>query len=278
MTRRTCKPVAPLHLSSTSAYDQDCHGVSTTKTKPATTNRPFAWVRLPAETQHQILHHALFPPTSTVLILGHPSHSTHMRTTAIPLFLALGHWSAYATAARTLYTSVQLCLFFYPTAAMAFLTSPHSLYPRSLVARLTLRMNIAHDLMLFDRGWRAAERCGGRVNIPTALHSMRVHGRLREVKVVLHLPEVMYHPYPDAVVGRERTVPSYYLPMARLQLAHWDVDYSHGSDVSAAEDMGPAVTHAGCVVVAPAFLASRAFQSGVLLLLKRGGLESVRLD
>lgn len=139
-------------------------------------------------------------------------------------------------------------------------------------------MDIAHDLALFDRGWRSADTSlEGRVNIPTALHSMRVHGRLREVKVVLHVPEIVYHPHPDATIGKERTVPAYYLPMARLQLAHWaghDVDES---DVSDAAAVGEEVTRTGRAVVAPVFLASRAFQSGFLLLLRMGGFGKVTL-
>lgn len=235
----------------------------------------FPWVRLPKEIQHDILRNALLPSElgSTALVIGKPSHRAHMHSVAIPILLGLSNWEAYTDAAQILYAQVDLVLLQTPDAAMYFLTSPTTLHPRRLVARLQIRMDIEHDLCMFDEGWRStASAPEARVNIPTALHSMRIHGRLREVHFLLSVPEIIYHRDPDPTTGKERTMSTYYLPMARLQLAHWEAAVWDSPGACSAPASTP-----GREVIAPAFLAGRAFQYGFIPLFEAGVMEKSTL-
>lgn len=230
----------------------------------------FLWVCLPEKIQHHILHHAFFPSDlgDTALVMGKPSRRAHFETTAIPILLGQGNWQAYTAAARVLYSDVHLALVRYPDAAMHFLTSPTTLRLRNLVCKLQIRMDIENDLYLFDEGWRATNSLPeARVNVPTALHSMHIHGRLSEVHFLLNVPEIIYHPDSDLGSGfmSKCAVPSYYLPMARLQLAHRDLHSGETSVPSSTLASQP-----GREVIAPTFLAGRAFQHGFLPLFGEG--------
>lgn len=223
---------------------------------------------LPEKIQHDILHHAFFPSDlgANALVMGKPSHEAHLKDTVIPVLLGQGNWQAYIDAARILYYQVHLVLFRYPDAAMHFLTSPTTLRLRNLVCKLQIRMDIENDLCLFDEGWRStASIPEARVNVSTALHSMQIHGRLCEVHFLINMPEVIYQPESDvdSAMVSKCVVPSYYLPMARLQLAHRDLHFGQPSIPNAT-----LAAHPGQEVIAPAFLAGRAFQYGFLPLLK----------
>ncbi|KAJ4413377.1 hypothetical protein N0V82_008593 [Gnomoniopsis sp. IMI 355080] len=159
---------------------------------------------------------------------------------------------------------------------MHFLTSPTTLRLRSLVGKLQVRMDIEHDLCLFDEGWRSTTSVPeARVNVPTALHSMHIHGRLREVHFLLNVHEIIYERDQDSATTTGRSMSAFYLPMARLQLADWEVQVGDGPEFSS----GPAC-RPGREVIAPTFLASRAFQYGFLLLLREGvvGKPSLGLE
>lgn len=232
----------------------------------------FLWVCLPEKIQQDILQHAFFPSDlgETALVMGKPSHRVHLQATAMPILLGQGNWKAYTAAARVLYSEVHLVLFQYPDAAMHFLTSPTTLRIRSLTCKLQIRMDIENDLYLFDEGWRSTTSLPeARVNVPTALHSLHVHGRLYEVHFLLNVPEIIYHPDSDLSSGfmSKCAVPSYYLPMARLQLAHRDLHFGEPCIPSSMLASRP-----GRTVIAPAFLAGRAFQHGFLPLLREGEL------
>lgn len=261
----------PMHLSSHPDYlpPEDQLGLASVADDHS---EAFLWVCLPEKIQHHILHHAFFPSDlgEAALVIGKPSHRAHFQATAIPILLGQGNWQAYTAAARVLYSDVHLVLFRYPDAAMHFLTSPTTLRLRNLVCKLQIRMDIENDLHLFDEGWRATTSLPeARVNVPTALNSMHIHGRLCEVHFLLNVPEIIYHPDSDFSSGfmSKCAVPSYYLPMARLQLAHWDVHFGEASVPTSTITSQP-----GREVIAPAFLAGRAFQYGFLPLLREGGL------
>lgn len=231
---------------------------------------PFLWVCLPEKIQHDILHHAFFPSDfgEAALVMGEPSHRKHLQATAIPILLGQGNWQAYTAAARVLYSEVHLALFRYPDAAMHFLTSPTTLRLRNFVCKLQTRMDIENDLHLFDEGWRSTSSPPeARVNIPAALHSMHIHGRLCEVHFLLNVPEILYQPNSDLSSGSmsKCAVPSYYLPMARLQLAHRGLHFGKPPMPSSTLASKP-----GREVIAPAFLAGRAFQHGFLPLFREG--------
>lgn len=284
---------------------------------------PRPWDHLPKEVQDSILRHALLPEGTPALVVGNSSHHDHVQHNALPLLLAMGNWDAYIAAAEILYRHVQLVLFLFPAATMTFLTSPHTQRVRGLVRDLHVRMSLETDLFLFDAGWpcpTAAVAVGEdnnnndnsnknnpnpdltpmNVTIPTALHTMRLYGRLRAITYQLVLPETVYHRshhHPDLERGHERTVPSYYLPMARLQLGSWapdpkaaaegrsvaDADASANAKAKAKANVQLCATRVsrasapGVQVLAPAFLAGRAFQAGFLPLLEEGVFERVRV-
>lgn len=218
----------------------------------------FAWVRLPQHIQQGILVHALLPDgPDTPIFIGLPRHRAHLNTTAVPIFLALGSWEAYANAASVFYQHIQLDLSLFPAPAMIFLTSPATLRPRSLVTGVQLHFTIKEHLPLFDTGYTVSQSMGKliKMNIPTALRGMKTHGRLSEVELL-----ILGGSQVDLKRGGGNTAPAYYLPMARLQLAGWTP-----------------VAEPAEVVVAPAFLACRAFQSGLLPLLEDGAFEDTRL-
>lgn len=262
----------PIHLScdqggvsSISSIDP-LNFVSVTKNDDGS----FPWGRLPKELQQDILRHALLPAKlgTSALVIGKPSHHAHMLSTAIPILLGQGSWEAYTAAAHILYSEAHLKLFSYPDAAMHFLTSPTTLRIRSLVSKLQIRMDIEHDLYLFDEGWRSKESAPeARVNIPTALYGMHNFGRLHEVHFMLNVPEIIYYRDADPVTMKECTVPSYYLPLARVQLAHRE---KQGWDVAGFYSTPTLLP--GREVIAPTFLAARAWQYGFLPLLKGGAI------
>lgn len=228
-----------------------------TPKKPSEPN-VFAWVRLPQHIQQGILVHALLPDgPDTPIVIGLPRHRAHLKTTAVPIFLALGSWEAYANAASAFYEHIQLDLSLFPAPAMTFLTSPATLRPRSLVAGVQLHFTIKEHLPLFDTGYTVSQSMGKliKMNIPTALRGMKTHGRLSELELL-----ILGGSQVDLKRGVGSAAPAYYLPMARLQLAGWT----------------PAAEPAE-VVIAPAFLACRAFQSGLLPLLEDGVFEKTRL-
>lgn len=237
----------------------------------------FPWERLPKEIQQDILLLALLPSElgSSMLVMGKPSHRVHVQSTAIPILLGQGNWEAYNAAARILYAEVNLMLFLYPNAAMHFLTSPITLRLRSLVAKLHIRIDIHHDLSLFDEGWRSKKSVPeARVNVPTALHSMHIHGRLSDVHFLLSsAPEIKYDSDPDSATMIGRSSSKYYLPMARMQLAGSDAQVCATSQSRSAP-----ISRIGREVIAPAFLARRAFQYGFLPLLREGVVGKATLS
>lgn len=273
---RPCLParsasLPPIHLSS--HQDDPAKDNQAGLASKANEHRgAFLWMCLPEKIQHDILYHAFFPPDlgATALLMGNPSHEAHLKATAIPILLGLGNWQDYNDAARILYSQVHLVLFRYPDAAMHFLTSPTTLRLRNLVCKLQMRMDIEDDLHLFDEGWRSTTSIPeARVNVPTALHSMHIHGRLCEVHFLLNVPEIIYQPESefDSEIMSKCAVPNYYLPMARLQLAHQDIHFEQPPITNATLAAQP-----GREVIAPAFLAGRAFQYGFLPLLREGAM------
>lgn len=258
--------VPPIHLHSPEVH----HTLPTLTEQPTPTkpSRPkphaFAWTRLPQHIRQRILAHALLPGgPDTPIAVGLPEHGAHLSTTALPIFLALGSWEAYVSAAAIFYEHVHLSLAHFQDSAMTFLTSPATLRPRSLIARIQLHFTIREHLSLFDTGYTVSHSMGKliKMNIPTALRSMRTRGQLREVSfLILKGSEVA------SGDGREGAVPGYYFPVARIQLAGWTPVAESGDMLEPAE-----------VIVAPAFLACRAFQSGLLPLLEDHVFETTRL-
>ncbi|KAK7736696.1 hypothetical protein SLS53_006905 [Cytospora paraplurivora] len=117
-------------------------------------------------------------------------------------------------------------------------------------------------MLLFDTGYTVSESRGKliQMNIPTALRSMKTHGRLGKVELLVPtgLPAGPRN-------GLNATIPGFYSPMARIQLASWASVASSDECLKSQEHYMRAE-----VVVAPAFLACRAFQSGLLPLLMDG--------
>lgn len=148
----------------------------------------FAWSRLPQHIRRDILAHALLPDgPDTPMIIGLPEHRAHLNTTALPIFLAMGSWEAYVNAASIFYQHVHLHLALFQESTGVFLTSPSTLRPRSLVVRMQLHFTIRKYMILFDMGYTISGSMGKliKMNIPTALRSLRTHGRLEDVHLVI---------------------------------------------------------------------------------------------
>lgn len=183
----------------------------------------------------------------------------------MPIFLGLGSWDTYVSAASVFYQHIHLNLSLFQHSSMTFLTSPATLRPRSLVSKIQLHFTVKDHLLLFDTGYTVSKSMGKmiKMNIPTVLRSMKMHGRLREVELL-----ILKGLQVDLGGGRESAagVPGYYFPMAKIQMGCWH------SMAESDELLEPAE-----VIVAPAFLACRAFQSGLLPLLEEGVFEETSL-
>lgn len=227
--------------------------------------KAFPWTRLPNIIQLRILSFAILPEgPDTALIVGDPNHSRHLQKVAVPVFLGLCSWSGYCNAMRILYRNVHLDLCIHRRSSVIFLTSVHALRPRNMVVKLRMALDIKKSLPLFDTGHTIRQSKGKliKVNVPTALRCMKVHGRLSEVEFLI-----------DSMVAtaeQKQRVPEDYLPMAEIQLVNRNVlkmldDHAASSSVGS----GP-VTRQAQTVIAPAFLACRAWQSGFLPLFGDG--------
>lgn len=226
----------------------------------------FPWVRLPKALQHDILQDALAIPDSARhdAVFGGKDHQAHLRETAVPLFLGLGNWDAYLEAAAILYRHVCITRCADRKALLQLISSPDTLRVRSLIYRLDIHVRMPQDLELFDVGLSDTQS-----SVPFALHSMRVHGRLREMGIFLHLPEWKDYNYDT----QDLQVMEFHLPMARLQMASWQPSAllsQEGSQPVVFKSIRP-----GRAIIAPAFLASRAFQSGFLPLLESNVFEKL---
>lgn len=230
----------------------------------------FSWARLPKALQHEILRNVLTPDQSEDGVMLGREHQAHLRETAIPLFLGLGSWDAYIETASIFYHKVCFTRHANKIAVLKLLSCPDTLRVRSLIHKLEIHIRMPHDLKLFDIGLSDTQS-----NVPTALHSMRVHGRLREVDFFFHVPEAM--DYNDDCIT-DIDLMGCHLPMARLQIASWDPSsISPGATSPGRSTTVSTAIQPGRVIVAPAILASRAFQSGLLPLLERGVFERSNL-
>lgn len=256
----------PLHLHSS----EPLHDISSSSCLPAVMMKQrklenFPWTRLPSDIQQRILSYAILPDgPGTPLIIGDPGHSTHLREVAVPVLLALGSWSAYFDGVRVLYRAVYLDICARRRSSLTFLTSHHAFRPRSMVVKLRMTLDIKKSLPLFDTGHTIRQSKGKliKMNVPTALRCMKVHGRLSEVGFLIDSL---------AAAGEaEDEVPEYYLPLAEIQLVNQGVLQASDNHVAAPSlgmrsDIKQAET-----VIAPAFLACRAWQSGFLPLFEHG--------
>lgn len=185
----------------------------------------------------------------------------------MPVLLALGSWSAYCNGMCILYRAVHMDLCAHRRSSMDFLTSQRALRPRSLVVKLRMTIDIKKSLPLFDTGHTIRQSKGKliKMNVPTALRCMKVNGRLSEIEFLIDNLAAT-----DEV---QQDVPDEYLPMAEIQLVSrsglslMDYDTAHSSP-RVRPDIKQAVT-----VIAPAFLACRAWQSGFLPLFEDGTFE-----
>lgn len=227
--------------------------------------KEFPWTRLPDHIQQRILSCAILPHGSdTALIIGNPDHSIHLRKVAVPILLALGSWSGYCNAMRILYRNVHVDLCIHRRSSVIFLTSVHALRPRNMVAKLQMVLDIKKSLPLFDTGHTIRQSKGKliKMNVPTALRCMKVHGRLSGVEFLINSLA--------ATAKLEQHVPEDYLPLAEIQLVNRSVlqmldDCMASSSFGKRPDLRQAET-----VIAPAFLACRAWQSGFLPLFEDG--------
>ncbi|ROV90817.1 hypothetical protein VPNG_09845 [Cytospora leucostoma] len=261
--------VPPMHLHSPVVDHTRSPGARLESVKePATPTKaskfsPFAWSRLSQHLQQRVLSYALLPyGLDTPITIGMSEHRTHLNDTAVPIFLALGSWEAYNNAASIFYQRIHINLTLCPTSSMTFLTSPTTVRLRSLVVKIQLRFTIKEHMLLFDTGYTVSESRGKliQMNIPTALRSMKTHGRLDEVELLI---PTGFPAGPRNGLGA--AIPGFYSPMARMQLASWASAARSDECLKSQEHYMPAE-----VVVAPAFLACRAFQSGLLPLLMDG--------
>ncbi|KUI61562.1 hypothetical protein VP1G_08722 [Cytospora mali] len=274
--------VPPMHLHSPhTTHDLPLETVlpsveeNSTPTESKQSNA-FAWSHLPKHIQQHILVHALIPDgPDTPIVIGLSEHRAHLNTTAVPIFLALGTWEAYINAASVFYQHIHVNLSLFSDTAMAFLTSLITIRPRSLVVKIQLHFTIKDNLVLFDTGYTVSQTRGKliKTNIPTALRSMRTHGRLREVEFV-----ILARLSAGSKNGRDGAVPGYYFPMAKIQLASLTIPVVEESGDLGGPSKSSTSEHAAQVIVAPAFLACRAFQSGLLPLLEDGGFEKTKLS
>lgn len=221
-------------------------------------SRHFPWTRLPEYIQQRILSYALLPDgRDTPLIIGKPDHSTHLREFAVPVLLALGSWSAYFNGVSVLYHAVHMDLCAHRRSSMNFLTTRRALRPRSMVVNLRITIDIKKSLPLFDTGYTIRQSKGKliKMNVPTALRCMKVHERLMRVEFLIQS---------FAATDDVEQVPEDYLPMAEIELVSRSSlslldDQTAHSSPRTRPDIKQAVT-----VIAPAFLACRAWQSGFL--------------
>lgn len=251
-----CASLPPLHLECPELAVLPLSGLSSLPEE----EECFPWARLPKEIQHDILRNALAFPVAAEQEIhwGWKEHKAHLLETVVPLFLGLGNWNAYLDAAAILYGDMCITRTANRDAILNLLWRPETLRIRNLIHKLELHVLMPYDLKLFNIG---LETQG---NIPTALQSMRVHGRLQEVNFVFHVPDLTTCDYDHACM-MEYDVLSLNLPMARLQVASC-------CPPALPQDSSTTVSRAiqpGKVVVAPAFLASRDFQSGLLPLLEK---------
>lgn len=256
----------PLHVHASKSL----HDVSPSSRLPDVmmeprTLRDFPWTRLPQHIQQQILSYTILPDgPGTPLIIGNPDHSTHLRDIAVPVLLALGSWSGYYDGVRVLYCAVHMDICAHRRSSMNFLTSQRTVGPRSMVVKLRMTIDIKKSLPLFDTGYTIRQSKGKliKMNVPTALRCMKVHGRLSEVELLIDSLTATTEP--------KHEVPDNYLPMAEIQLVNrsvlqkWD---NHA--VSSGLGIPPTIKQAD-TVIAPAFLACRAWQSGLLPLFEDG--------
>lgn len=229
----------------------------------------FPWTHLPGHIQQRILSCAILPDGSdTALIVGNPDHSTYLQKVAVPILLALGSWTGYCDAVCILYRNVQVNLCIHRRSSVTFLTSAHALRPRSMVVKLRMILDIKKSLPLFDTGHTIRQSKGKliKINVPTALRCMKVHGRLSKVEFLIDSLAAM--------VEREQHVPEDYLPMAEIHLVNRGV-LQMWDDCMASSSFGkrPSTRQAE-TVIAPAFLACRAWQSGFLPLFEDGTFQN----
>lgn len=229
------------------------------------TSRAFPWTRLPQHIQLRILSHIILPDgPGTPLIIGDPDHSTHLRKIAVPVLLALGSWSGYYNGVRVLYCAVHMDICSHRRSSMNFLTSHRTVGPRSMVAKLRIIIDIKKSLPLFDTGYTIRQSKGKliKMNVPTALRCMKVHGRLSEVELLIDSLAATAEP--------KHEVPESYLPMAEIQLANRSVFQKWDNYVASSSLETHSEIKQADIVVAPAFLACRAWQSGLLPLFEDG--------
>ncbi|KAI3395821.1 hypothetical protein diail_834 [Diaporthe ilicicola] len=228
--------------------------------------KAFPWIRLPKHIQQRILSYAVLPEgPDTPLVIGNSDHRSHLQNVAVPLFLSLGSWKFYLDAVSILYHEVHMNISVHRRSSMNFLTSPGALRPRDMVSKLRVYIDIKKSLPLFDTGHTIAQTKGKliKMNVPTALRCMKVHGRLSEVEFLL-----------DSIAAttemEQQNPPENYLPMAEIRLSSRG-SLSVSNEAKAASSLGrrPDVNQAE-TVIAPAFLACRAWQSGLLPLLEDG--------
>ncbi|KAK2608078.1 hypothetical protein N8I77_006713 [Diaporthe amygdali] len=256
----------PLYLHS----PEPLHAVSSSSSLPPVVMEPspprlFPWIHLPHQIRQRILSYAVLPDgPGTPLIIGKLDHGTHLRNVAVPIFLALGSWLAYVDAVPILYHEVHVNLSIHRRSSMVFLTSPVSPRPRGVVVKLRMYIDIKKSLHLFDSGFTIAQSKGKliKMNVPTALRCMKVHGQLSKVEFLIDSLA--------ATAEMEQRIPENYLPMAEIQLG------SRGSLPVSGDCMASSSTGVRSdgkqaeTVIAPAFLACRAWQSGILPLLEDG--------
>lgn len=229
----------------------------------------FPWTHLPSHIQQRILSCAILPDGSdTALIVGNPDHRKHLQKVAVPILLALGSWTGYCNAVCILYRNVQVDLCTYRRSSVTFLTSAHALRPRSMVVKLRMILDIKKSLPLFDTGHTIRQSKGKliKINIPTALRCMKVHGRLSEVDFLIDNLAAM--------VEREQHVPEDYLPMAEIHLVNRGVLQMWDDCMTSSSFGKRPSTRQAETVIAPAFLACRAWQSGFLPLFEDGTFQN----
>lgn len=225
----------------------------------------FPWAHLPQHIQQRILSHAVLPDgPGNPLVIGDPDHSAHLQKVAVPIFLALGSWSRYLNGVCVLYRDVHVDLCAHRRSSMNFLTSHRTLRPRGMVVKLRMSIDIKKSLPLFDTGHTIRQSKGKliKMNVPTALRCMKLHWRLSELEILID----------SLATTAEATqnVPENYLPLAEIQLVNRSVlqvfeNHIDSLSVGKRPDVGEAET-----IIAPAFLACRAWQSGFLPLFEDG--------
>ncbi|POS71150.1 hypothetical protein DHEL01_v210458 [Diaporthe helianthi] len=136
-----------------------------------------------------------------------------------------------------------------------------------MVIKLRMVLDIKKSLPLFDSGHTMRQSRGKliKMNIPTALRCMKVHGRLSEVEFVV---EMMV-----ATDGQEQRMPEDYLPMAEIQLVNRSVLQMLGDDTASSNVAAGTIFKQVETLIAPAFLACRAWQSGFLPLFEDGTFQ-----